>query len=240
MSISSLAEMSQHVNPLAQLESLRSHILVDDSQDTWQTIKRPNNNRIDIVLDNAGFELISDLVLAEFLLASNFADAIYLHGKAMPWFVSDVTKHDLDWTLNTLSNCENPTVAYFGKKWQGRLQNGGFVFTEHMFWTLPHDYSLMKLTMPGLYNELGKAKIVVLKGDLNYRKLTGDRHWETTTRFDVALQGFHPAPLVSLRTLKADVQVGLKQGQAEECRAASENWMVTGDYAVIQFSSFVS
>ncbi|XP_064623199.1 damage-control phosphatase ARMT1-like [Lineus longissimus] len=239
LSISSLEERTQDVNPLVQLDSLRPNILVDNSQDTWQTIQRPNSNRIDIILDNAGFELIGDLVLAEFLLASNFANVIYLHGKAMPWFVSDVTQHDLDWTMKALSKSDNSTLVYFGNKWQERLEKGSFVFTEHLFWTLPHDYSLMKSAMPELYNELGKAKIVILKGDLNYRKLTGDRQWDTTTRFDVALQGFHPAPVVSLRTLKADVQVGLKPGQAEECRAANENWMVTGEYAVIQFSSLV-
>jgi hypothetical protein len=31
---------------------------------------------------------------------------VVLHGKALPWFVSDVTKYDLDWLLEQLEGSE--------------------------------------------------------------------------------------------------------------------------------------
>lgn len=86
-----------------------------------------------------------------------------------------------------------------------------------------------------LYDSFSKSIVVFFKGDLNYRKLVGDRMWPTTTDFKTALEGFAPAPLLALRTLKADVVVGLKPGQAESLTNSCKNWMVTGDYGVIQF-----
>jgi hypothetical protein len=43
------------------------------------------------------------------------------------------------------------------------------------YWTLPYDYAAMAARDPRLYADLGGAALVVFKGDLNYRKLVGDR-----------------------------------------------------------------
>lgn len=56
----------------------------------------PAATTIDVILDNSGMELYTDLVLADFLLAAGLAQHVRLHGKALPWFVSDVMTQDLD------------------------------------------------------------------------------------------------------------------------------------------------
>ena len=205
----------------------------------WDTLTaagadKPGSVRLDIVLDNAGFELITDLCMAEFLLASNLVKCIQFHGKSIPWFVSDVTRRDFDFTLDYLSEASSNVMSALGRKWRERISDGSFVYKDHDFWTLPHDFSEMKKVAPGLYQELSQSDLIIFKGDLNYRKLVADRQWAVTVPFEQALRGFHPAPLCSLRTLKADVVTGLAEGVLERVQACDKDWMTDGQWAVVQ------
>ena len=61
------------------------------------------------------------------------------------------------------------------------------------------------------------------------RKLTSDCRWPWTTPFaEVALCGWHPAPLLALRTLKADVITGLPEEVGELAAKADPDWLVRG------------
>ena len=197
---------------------------------------KPTGLQIDIILDNAGFELFTDLCFAEFLLFHGIAKKVKFHGKRMPWFVSDVTREDFEWSLSELSSNKDNQLAAMAKRWQQHLRDGSWLYTSHDYWTLPHDFAHMKSTCPELYEELSEADFLFFKGDLNYRKLTGDLLWPTTSSFHATLRGFHPAPLVSLRTLKSDLVVGLKEGRAQEIQENDKDWMLTGTWAVIQSS----
>lgn len=111
--------------------------------------------------------------------------------------------------------------------------SGTWTFSAESFWTLPYSYDAMKLIDPELYNTFGGSKLLIFKGDLNYRKLVGDMNWPHTEKFTVALRGFEPAPLVTLRTIKADVVVGLQPGHAEKVAQNDSDWLLTGKYAVV-------
>ncbi|XP_074645740.1 damage-control phosphatase ARMT1-like [Tubulanus polymorphus] len=242
LSISALGDNVQNVDPLSQIEMLQSKILIDNSQQVLEYLKRINSEergptgvRVDIVLDNAGFELVTDLCFAEFLLSSKLADSVYFHGKALPWFVSDVVASDFFWTLNTLKSSEHASLSHFGNKWAKRIKNNSWMYVEHEFWTTPFDFSHMEMISPALHAELALSDFIFLKGDLNYRKLCGDLNWSHTTPYEVALRGFHPAPHCSLRTLKADIIVGLADGKDKEIESNDPDWMTTGKYAVVQW-----
>lgn len=92
-------------------------------------------------------------------------------------------------------------------------------------WTLPSDYD-------DLAPHVRDASLVVFKGDLNYRKLLGDRAWDPTTPLATAAAVL-PVACVALRTLKSPVAAGLAAETVARV-AADEKWMTSGDYAVIQ------
>lgn len=244
LSISAGQENSQKTSPLDSLSSLQPFILVDDSNMVWSTLisvqklgesGKTTADRVDIVLDNAGFELVTDLIFADFLVSSGLVRQIHFHGKSFPWFVSDVTANDFQWTIRQTMATNHKWMSKSGFQWQTYLKEGVWCYHDHPFWTQPHEFCDMAADAPDLYATLQGADLVLFKGDLNYRKLTGDRDWDHTVSFHTALRGFEPAPLCSLRTLKANVQVGLQPGQGEKLTSQDPGWMTSGKYAVIQF-----
>jgi Damage-control phosphatase ARMT1-like domain len=78
--------------------------------------------------------------------------------------------------------------------------------------------------MPGdLAAQFGQASLTIPKGDLNYRKLVGDRDWPPTTSFtDVA--SYFPGTVAALRTLKSDVITGLEAATVADLDATGQRW----------------
>ena len=185
-------------------------------------------------MDNAGFELFSDLCLADLLTSLGIAERMVFHIKSMPWFVSDTTPADVHYTLQHMRAAEGkPALRRLAGRWQDYLDAGTWRFETDPFWTSPLPFSRMAAEAPELYRSLQSADLLVFKGDLNYRKLLGDRDWPHSTGFCASLEGFHPAPLVALRTLKADLVSGLAP-EREALTVGHPDWMVSGEWALIQ------
>ena len=99
--------------------------------------------------------------------------------------------------------------------------------------------SRLRIADPPLYASLANAELVILKGDLNYRKLTYDGQWRNTVSFAEAIGTLGKRPeeddglrILALRTSKADVAVGLPEGVAE---TLPRDWTRSGEYAMISF-----
>ena len=224
------------------------------------------DRRVDIVLDNAGFELFVDLVLAGYLLQSGLATHIVLHPKNFPWFVSDVVPKDFGDLLSALVNAkrfyESPSDDDTAKgvtpealsskessdlralfdNWSTLYAEGQIVLRPNAFWTEGGSYWRLPATAPTLYADLQESTLVIFKGDLNYRKLTGDAMWPATTPFVEALGPMGKGSgvrVLALRTCKADVVVGLKEGEDEKLRegdlGGARKWAWSGKWAVVSF-----
>ncbi|KAK2589366.1 hypothetical protein KPH14_007908 [Odynerus spinipes] len=224
-------------NPLNYLENLNDYIIDDDTDFAWQLLnkQKPNDsNIIDIVLDNAGYEFFTDLCLAIFFINFGFAQKIRFYVKHYPWFVSDINTHDFHWTLQHMKTSADTKLQRIAKLSYDYLENNTWTIEEESYWTTFYDFAEMKEKDKALYAKLSDAKLVIFKGDLNYRKLLGDINWDYTTSFKESLRGFLPTNILSLRTIKSDLCVGLPSGKAEMLFEKDENWMFTGEYAVIQ------
>lgn len=121
---------------------------------------------IHIVVDNAGFELFTDLVLADGLLAGGWASSVVLQCKSHPTFVSDAMAKDVAWAVAEVGRSAVPATAAVGRRWAGHLDAGRLVLVEHDFWVQPSAFWEMDA---GLRQTLGEASLVVVKGDANYR-----------------------------------------------------------------------
>jgi len=104
------------------------------------------------------------------------------------------------------------------------------------FWTTPFPFWDMEVRDAGLFGDLKQSGLVIFKGDLNYRKLTGDVKWPSTTPFETAIGPLGGSfPILSLRTNKADVAVGLDQETIDRVEKEDPKWRVNGKYALISF-----
>ncbi|KAI6230209.1 Sugar phosphate phosphatase [Aphelenchoides fujianensis] len=194
--------------------------------------------QVDIILDNSGLELFTDLCLGELLVATGLATKVVFHGKAHPWYVSDVTKEDFEWVIETTVADNDPFLRELAGRWKTNVQKGLFEYKTHPFYTFGFAYSEMPERSPDLYAELQQSSFLIFKGDLNGRKLIGDRDWPPTTAFLEVLKGFQPTDFISLRTLKAETVAGLPEAahkrMLEKFGPKDRSWQVSSDYAVAQ------
>lgn len=212
------------------------NILVNDTFKIFEYLNIHPGGIIDIVLDNSGFELFSDLVLAIYLVEAGLASKVNFHCKLIPWFVSDTLPKDFDELFIELDKFQNDAVSGFVHKCKQYITTGKFNVKSDAFWTLPLPY--WDLAKYPIYSQFQSLTLLIFKGDLNYRKLTGDVAWPKTTSFAEAIQGLLTAglPIVTLRTCKADVTVGLPPGVEDTLiNSDGEFWSSSGKFAVINF-----
>lgn len=91
----------------------------------------------------------------------------------------------------------------------------------------------MSRVSPELYDELSQSSFLFFKGDLNYRKLVNDRQWPYDTDFVTALEGFNPAKLCALRTIKSDSIVDCESSKVENILESDREKLFCGHYALI-------
>lgn len=265
----------QKLQGAAARKAAEDKIISNDLRQAFDTLRKAQKSgaaerRVDIILDNAGFELFVDLVLAGYLLAAGLATEVVLHPKDIPWFVSDVMPKDFADLLSCMADpqsfyaskddgdkytggSEKPLddneiqqVDFLFKHWSSLHAEGKLLIRPNTFWTHAGSYWRLPTVAPSLYSDLQESQLVIFKGDLNYRKLTGDGTWDPSTPFIEAIGPLGPDSglrVLALRTCKADVVVGLEKNKDEELRrleggggdSGSRKWAWSGKWAVIQF-----
>lgn len=212
------------------IQSQQAHILVDNAIHVSSLLHRVKGGRVDFVLDNAGFELVCDLCLVDYLLASGLANEIQLHLKPHPTFVSDAMIKDLHQTIDFFAKSNNWDVNYFAQRLRGYLEQKRLILCEDYFWTSPSPFWEIP---ESLKNELSKANLLIIKGDANYRRLLGDLHWDFTTNIEDIIC-YLPVPTLALRTLKSEVAAGLNGETIAKIAKSDASWLTNGQWGVVQ------
>lgn len=223
----------------------QADLLVDDSvaardwmlEAQLRDFPAPTQGMTHIVADNAGPELMMDLVLADALLLG-FCDTLVLHVKYHPTFVSDATVGDVRYHIRRLidgphdTDTPRPELVALGQRLQAAFDDGRLRLSPNLFW----NSSSFLWDMPqALERIMDAAQLVILKGDANYRRAVGDSAgWFPETPFAEVLNYLN-VPVLALRTLKSDPIIGLPEGLAESLDSNDPEWRVNGKRGVIQF-----
>ncbi|MGW6913420.1 damage-control phosphatase ARMT1 family protein [Kitasatospora sp. NPDC054939] len=207
-----------------------SDLVTDDSTTLWAELERARGGRICVVADNAGRELLPDLVLIDHLLCGGPAVKVVLYVKPQPYFVSDATMADVLASVERLRSAPSQAAAGVGGRLWRAMNNGTLVVHTHPFFCAPLPFHDMPADLRA---EFTGAAMTILKGDLNYRRLVGDRLWPPTTPFAETADHF-PTPVAALRTLKSDVIVGLGTETLARLDSSGTLWRTNGRHAVIQ------
>lgn len=195
-------------------------------------------SRFDIICDNSGAELFSDIYLAVFFLVYGLAKKVVLHLKPCPFFVSDATIDDFSKLVSALiKNGKNTELLDFISK--KKIE----VFSPNDFWVEPYYFDKMP---DGLKNHFDKSNLVIIKGDLNYRRLVGDfNKYANETKSSINFETLEERclfknksnkniPLVAPRVLKSDVFVGIDSVFEAIGRNSDSQFKTDGKWGVIQ------
>jgi uncharacterized protein with ATP-grasp and redox domains len=195
--------------------------------------------RLDIICDNAGIELLYDLALVRFLLGEGLVQKVILHLKDRPFFVSDSMPSDVFALFDEMKSSGHSGVQAMAQDLKQLLASERLLLrtdsapqAQRMpFWTSAHDYGEIP---SDLRVDLEGADLILLKGDANYRRLLGDRRWPHTTILQ-DVTGHFPGPFATLRTLKSEIMVNLEPGRASELTAEDPDWLFNGQRGLIQY-----
>ncbi|KAG8531402.1 uncharacterized protein KY384_003031 [Bacidia gigantensis] len=205
-----------------------ANALIDHLKSAYTALQQVRDQQeeeqvIHIILNDAGPELYSDLCLAGYLVISGLASQIILHAKSFSWFgenaISSEVAHVLASSVSKVQD-EDETFKFVTSHLNTLIQDNKITIAPpNDFWTSYHTFWQLPTHSPNLYDEFRKAKLVIFKGDVNYRKLIGDRQWPSTTPFSSALgllgQG-SGVRLLALRKCTSDAIVGLDARQHEK------------------------
>lgn len=223
-------DMSHHAAEHGLADS-PDDLLIDQRQaavTTWEQAAAPRQAHL--IADNTGAELALDFVLIDHLLGN--ANAVTLHLKLHPTFVSDATAADASLMLARIESAQGMATRQLGERLRAAFAQGRLRFAPDPFWNSP----LFAWEMPPRLRAVFEGSaLVIVKGDANYRRFVGDALFTPATAFETCID-YMPAPLLALRSLKSDSVLAITAEQTAALNLADTAWRTNGKRGVIQFT----
>lgn len=184
---------------------------------------------VHVIADNVGAELANDLVLIHALLQQ--AIPVILHVKMHPTYVSDATVADVHQLLAWLHAEGAAPHKALVNDLREQLASDQWRIAPDFYWNSSRFLSDMPRRIRAT---LAGARLVILKGDANYRRALNDTIYPVATPVQEIVH-YLPAPLLALRTLKSDPLVGLGAQTAANLDDLDPLWRVNGKRGIIQY-----
>eukprot|EP00980_Cylindrotheca_fusiformis_P001492 scaffold346_cov116-Cylindrotheca_fusiformis.AAC.6 len=181
------------------LDKSSENLLHDDFESLanhCNKLRDRGGGNVDIIVDNAGFELITDLALAQYLVESGIASCVTFQLKSHPTFVSDALEVDLRAHVRhyiKLDPDSFPNCQKAGETWQEFLDDGRWKCNEDNFWV--QAFPMWDMTEPLRTDTKDRCDLAFVKGDANYRRLLGDCKWDFTASFGKVVGSYFPCPV---------------------------------------------
>lgn len=199
------------------------------------------------VLDNYGPEFLSDLLFGRYLIQWCGYEEVEYCVKQIPIFVSDTTVHDVE---NALSNPQMTTYLSLNADGNDEtvkintkdhsiefifpsgadVRRGRMVFTTSPEWHRPELFSVSG-NIFRRWNVDENISLIVIKGDMNYRRLVGDKNYDYSDSIEDKICYINKNVLI-LRSLKSNVILGV---ESNDIKSVKPNWKTSGEYGIIHF-----
>ena len=245
--------VSTNSTDLSQLKGNQSsskvcnRLIIDDTEALYEYLHRPsgvNNKKARYILDNYGPEFISDVLFGLYLLSQCGYVEVEYYVKKLPVFVSDTTISDVKafFTENT------EVKEWFSKNFDFTFDmsesddsselvvrccqmNGKLVFKALPQWHRPQYFIDSCSELLTKIKADRSVALVVVKGDMNYRRLVGDKNYDFFDTIEDKIQ-YVGKPVLILRSLKSNVLLGVKTRYLD---GVKPNWKTSGEYGIINF-----
>lgn len=212
--------------------------LVNHSADAAAYLVSRESDNISIIVDNAGHELVCDLMLSYTLLHTNSTQTVTLHTKEHPTFVSDATTSDVLKTIRFLAHPDcgttvniRPHTLHLGRELKRYYDEGRLLVQADLYWCQPIPFQNLPSRIEYVF---ASTSLVIVKGDANYRRLLDDRRYPYTAPMEKVF-GYWKTPMLALRTFKSEVGCGLTEEMIARAKSSDGHWEFSGSWGLVQF-----
>ncbi|KAH7463109.1 Damage-control phosphatase ARMT1 [Phytophthora ramorum] len=181
---------------------------------------------VEYINDNSGTEMLLDLAMADHLLAHKWCGKVTMNVKTEPMFVSDAIVFDVHEHIAKMErSTRTPEVQALGQRLAEYVRTEQLVIRTDIAW---NRYVFFNELPSELQTRLAReATLVLIKGDLNYRRLMCDRLWPASMAIEEVVPYF-PTAFVALRTMKSNLVVGVPAETVAKWETEDTKWPFNG------------